>query len=247
MAHRDRSQLPYELNHGRPNRNEDDRWQNKITERGNHFNRGFGCLFFGALPAFRAEGVGMHPKGLGNAGAEAIGLNQRTHESSNIVNAGAVYNDIWADHLRPLAEKVWLKDTRTFHVQSWLNQVGSAKLSRNTLKHVKSVISGIFTLAKQQDYFQGENPARDTAINPKAAEPQETYAYSLEEVQTFCPFFPNLLLRPSQWRHSWDSGMARYRAYSGRTIGVANCLLRVRSGMGRSQTQRLGKAALQFR
>ena len=44
-------------------------------------------------------------------------------------------------------------------------------------------MSAIFTLAKQQDYFQAENPARDTAINPGAAEPQETYAYSLEEIQ----------------------------------------------------------------
>lgn len=43
-------------------------------------------------------------------------------------------------------------------------------------------MSAIFTLAKQQDYFHAENPARDTAINPGAAEPQETYAYSLDEI-----------------------------------------------------------------
>jgi hypothetical protein len=43
------------------------------------------------------------------------------------------------------------------------------------------VVSAIFTLAKQLDYFQGENPARDTATNPDAAEPQDTYAYALEE------------------------------------------------------------------
>ena len=41
-------------------------------------------------------------------------------------------------------------------------------LSRNTLKHIKSVVSAIFTLAKQQDYFHSENPTRDTAINPGA-------------------------------------------------------------------------------
>jgi integrase len=100
------------------------------------------------------------------------------------------YRDIWEDHLRPLCALVWLKDTRTYHVQSWLNQIGAAKLSRNTLKHVKSAISGIFTLAKQQDYFQGENPARDSAINPKSAEPQETYAYTLEEIQTILALLP---------------------------------------------------------
>jgi integrase len=83
-----------------------------------------------------------------------------------------------------------LKDARTYHVQGWLNQIGSGKLSRNTLKHIKSVVSGIFTLAKQQDYFQGENPARDSAINPKSAEPQETYAYTLDEIQTILALLP---------------------------------------------------------
>jgi integrase len=100
------------------------------------------------------------------------------------------YRDIWEDHLKPLCAQVWLKDARTYHVQGWLNQVGAGKLSRNTLKHVKSVISGIFTLAKQLDYFQGENPARDSAVNPKAAEPQETYAYSLDEIQRILSLLP---------------------------------------------------------
>jgi integrase len=100
------------------------------------------------------------------------------------------YRDIWEDHLEPLCSKVWLRDTRTFHIQGWLNEIGKGKLSRNTLKHIKSVLSGIFTLAKQQDYFQGENPARDSAINPNATEAQETYAYSLEEIQTILSLLP---------------------------------------------------------
>src|SRR5262252_5200806 len=100
------------------------------------------------------------------------------------------YRDIWEDHLQPISEQVWLKDARTYHVQRWLNQIATAKLSRNTLKHIKSVVSGIFTLAKQQDYFQGENPARDTTIDPRASEPQETYAYSLEELQTIISLLP---------------------------------------------------------
>ena len=71
-----------------------------------------------------------------------------------------------------------------------MNQIGAGNLSRNTLKHVKSVVSGIFSLAKQQDYFQGENPARDTAINPKATEPQETYAYTLDEIKSILATLP---------------------------------------------------------
>lgn len=52
------------------------------------------------------------------------------------------------------------------------------------------MISGIFTLARQQDYFQAENPTRDTAVNPRAVEPQETYAYTLEEVQSILALLP---------------------------------------------------------
>ena len=32
----------------------------------------------------------MHAKGLGDAGAEAIGLNQCTHKRADVVNAGAI-------------------------------------------------------------------------------------------------------------------------------------------------------------
>jgi integrase len=100
------------------------------------------------------------------------------------------YRDIWEHHLRPLCAPQWLKDTRTYHAQGWLDQIGKGGLSRNTLKHVKSVISGVFTLAKQQNYFDGINPAQNTAINPNATEPEETYAYSLEEIQSILGLLP---------------------------------------------------------
>jgi hypothetical protein len=47
-------------------------------------------LFFGALPAFRAEGIRMHAESLSDAGTEAIGLNECTHKSANVVNTGAL-------------------------------------------------------------------------------------------------------------------------------------------------------------
>jgi integrase len=100
------------------------------------------------------------------------------------------YRNIWEDHLKTLAAGEWMKNVRTFHVQSWLNSIGEKGLSRNTLKHIKSVISAIFKLAKQQGYFDGQNPATDTAVNPKAAEPEETYAYSLEEIQSILAHIP---------------------------------------------------------
>ena len=156
------------------------------------------------------------------------------------------YRDIWEDHLRPLCTSVWLKDTRTYHVQSWLNQIGAGKLSRNTLKHVKSVASGIFTLAKQQDYFQGENPARDSAINPKAAEPQETYAYTLEEIQTILSLLPE----PSATAFAVAAFMGlRHGEIQGllwENYRDGELFVLVQSGMGASQTPRLARAAPRF-
>jgi integrase len=62
-------------------------------------------------------------------------------------------------------------------------------LSRNSLRHIKSALSGIFKFAKQQGYYDGENPVRDTA-NPTAREAEETYAYSLEEIGQILAVLP---------------------------------------------------------
>jgi len=100
------------------------------------------------------------------------------------------YKGYWKDHLQPLCANAWMKNVRTFHIQGWLNEIGGKGLSRNSLKRIKSSLSAIFKLAKQLDYFDGENPARDTAVNPAAPAPVETYAYSLEEVNSILTYLP---------------------------------------------------------
>ena len=102
------------------------------------------------------------------------------------------YNDIWEQHLRAVGsnERANLKDLRTFTVQRWLDQIGEEKLSRNSLKRIQSVLSGIFKQAKRLGYYDGVNPVQDTAVNPHAAPPAETYAYSLEEIQAILAVLP---------------------------------------------------------
>jgi integrase len=101
------------------------------------------------------------------------------------------YRDIWNIHLKPRSGSQWLKDVRTFDVQSWLDSMAKpGKLGRNTLRHIKTFISAVFKLARQQGYYLNENPVRDTAISPKAPQPQETYAYSLDEVQSMLAVLP---------------------------------------------------------
>jgi hypothetical protein len=69
---------------------EDDRRQNKKHEGGNHFDRSFGGLLFGALPALSAEGIGVYAQSLSDAGAETIGLDECTHKRANVIDTGAL-------------------------------------------------------------------------------------------------------------------------------------------------------------
>lgn len=100
------------------------------------------------------------------------------------------YRLIWKNHLAPFCHSAQLKDVKTHHVQNWLNEINKDGLGKNSLKHVKSVISAIFTLAKQLGFFQQENPAWETAINPSAVAPSEQYAYDLDEIQQIISLLP---------------------------------------------------------
>ena len=101
------------------------------------------------------------------------------------------YQQVWRQHLRPLCEKVWLKNVRTYDVQGWLNAIANRNsLSRNSLKRIQSTLSGVFSLAKQLGHYQGVNPVQDTRVDPTAAEPAKTHAYTLEEVQSLLEVLP---------------------------------------------------------
>jgi len=100
--------------------------------------------------------------------------------------------DVWNHHVRALAssERVTLKNVRTFTVQGWLDQIGRSDLSRSSLKRIKSTLSGAFRQAKQLGYFDGQNPVQGTSVNPHASDAEETYAYSLEEINSLISLFP---------------------------------------------------------
>jgi integrase len=85
---------------------------------------------------------------------------------------------------------MWLRDVRTCEIQQVLDDAArEAVLGRNSIKHLKVALSGVFKFAKQQGYFDGENPVRDTVI-PAARESGETYAYSREEVTQLLAALP---------------------------------------------------------
>jgi integrase len=100
------------------------------------------------------------------------------------------YRDIWNNHLKARSAGLWMREIRTCDVQRILDDIAEpGTLRSNSLRHIKSHISAVFSYAKQQGYFDGENPARNTAIPPSRAS-EETYAYSIEEIAQILSVLP---------------------------------------------------------
>ena len=58
--------------------------------------------------------------------------------------------------LSDFVDRVWLREVKTHHVQSWLEEIAREhEISKTTLKHVKNFLSGVFRHAAQQGYFDG--------------------------------------------------------------------------------------------
>jgi integrase len=117
-------------------------------------------------------------------------------------NTHTSYAALWKLHIAPHAKdehgrEIWLKNTRTYDVQRWLDAIaldrvpdGSARLSINSLRRVKSVLSAIFSTAARLDYYHGANPVQSTRVDPAAPPPAATYAYTLEEINALLALLP---------------------------------------------------------
>jgi len=111
-------------------------------------------------------------------------------------STSGTYRYMWKDHLRNRIGDVLLCQVRTSDVQRWLENIASQDktkngvfLSHQSLKHIKSFLSGIFSHAKRQGFFDGVNPVQDTAI-PPAPKGGDTHAYSLEEITSILTALP---------------------------------------------------------
>lgn len=106
------------------------------------------------------------------------------------------YREMWHNHLDVRCGNMMVRKVRTFDIQQWIESIANEArtrkgdlLRRNTLKRIKGFVSGIFSHAKRQGFFDGANPVEDTAI-PPAPEREETYAYSLEEINRMLLLLP---------------------------------------------------------
>jgi len=88
-----------------------------------------------------------------------------------------------------------MREFRTVDASRMLKAIANENdLTRTTLQHIKGVLSGIFTHAKNEGAFDGANPVRDVHIPGNAREPGETYAYNLNQI---CRILDSLPLLPN--------------------------------------------------
>lgn len=106
------------------------------------------------------------------------------------------YLDMWRHHFQPRCESTLLRDVRCCDVQSWLEAIAredrtktGAQLRHESMKHLKSFASGVFSHAKRQGFYDDVNPVENTAIPPSPVG-QDTYAYSLEEITRMLMVLP---------------------------------------------------------
>ena len=100
------------------------------------------------------------------------------------------YTDIFHNHLKVRGSVIRLRDFRTLDGERVLSFIShDTKLSHRSLLHIKSFLSGVFTYAKRTGVLDGINPMRDVSV-PKGTSGKETYAYSLEEIQTMIRLVP---------------------------------------------------------
>ena len=103
------------------------------------------------------------------------------------------YREIWNNHIRDRVGQIRLREFRTVHASKMLRAITEEHdLTKTTLQHIKSVLSGVFTHAKNEGAFDGVNPVQDARIPRTAREPGETYAYNLTQIRRILDLLPLL-------------------------------------------------------
>lgn len=92
------------------------------------------------------------------------------------------YSKLWKDALCPRVGQTRLRDFRTVDAANTLSYFAAKGWGRCSLKHAKSLLSGIFTYAKNLGVLDALNPVQGTIIPRKAAASAETHASTPDEV-----------------------------------------------------------------
>ena len=91
------------------------------------------------------------------------------------------YQGMWKRYVKARLSNETLGSMRPVTVNALLEAiVREHRISKYTIQHVKALLSGIYSWARNDGYFDGANPVVGVKL-PKARGKAETYAYSLQE------------------------------------------------------------------
>jgi integrase len=103
------------------------------------------------------------------------------------------HHEIWRNHLRDRVGELRLREFRTVDASRILRAIAKEKdLTKTTLQHIKSVVSTIFTYAKNEGAFDGANLVDGVLVPRHAREPGQTHAYDLDQILQILDLLPLL-------------------------------------------------------
>ena len=89
------------------------------------------------------------------------------------------YEQVWNQHLKNHFGSVTLSKYKTVTATEFLTTLAKTQ-GRNTIMHIRSLMSGIFTRAVKRGYLEA-NPVSNAGVDGKTAKPAKTGHYSLRE------------------------------------------------------------------
>ena len=92
------------------------------------------------------------------------------------------YTKLWRDALCSQVGAIRLRDFKTLHTANTLSVLAARGWGRRSLQHAKSLLSGIFTYAKNLGVMEGINPVQGATVPRKATPPADTHASTPDEV-----------------------------------------------------------------
>lgn len=99
------------------------------------------------------------------------------------------YRNLFRRYIKPRGN-IALRDFRTVDGERLMIDISRKEdLSRPSLGHIKSFLSGVFRYSRRQGVLNTPNPMRDVST-PKARAGNETYAYTLEEIKRMIEVLP---------------------------------------------------------
>jgi integrase len=155
------------------------------------------------------------------------------------------YRDMFRKYVKPRAGNIRLRDFHTKDGRHLFDRISEEvpNLSHTTLMHVKALMSGIFTYARQEDAVRDANPMQGVKAEGRRYKPtRETY--SLNEISVMLPKIPEpartvvMVAAFSGLRASEIRGL-RWEDYTGTELRVVRSVWRTH--IGRTKTEESGE------